>query len=142
MNENGTVFLKLSRGFDSGSYLHKPTSLPAPEITFAGAAISDKLLERGIHVAPIVNCSVVGCQYPRESVFGVPASTYQTSRYHWITFIGFISAPASLPAALRACAKHFVPESHFTNSGQYQAKMASILPLERGAMCNVLCVRP
>lgn len=77
----------------AGSYFRKRTPQPPPELTCPGAAITDKLRERCVKVAPIAKRSVFGCQYPDENVFNVPASTSQTTRYQWIQCIVISNRP-------------------------------------------------
>ncbi|KAM4589258.1 uncharacterized protein V3H82_003375 [Fundulus diaphanus] len=83
-----------------------------------------------------VNCSVVGCTNKHANVFSLTASVDQTTRQQWIKFIFDNNVPVTLPATLYVCASHFAPEC-FVNLGQYQAKMASSLRLEKGVIPTI-----
>uniref|UniRef100_A0A3Q2SNQ6 THAP-type domain-containing protein n=1 Tax=Fundulus heteroclitus TaxID=8078 RepID=A0A3Q2SNQ6_FUNHE len=80
-----------------------------------------------------VNCSIVGCQNKHANVFSSPASLDQTTREQWIKSIFDNNVPVTFPATPHVCASHFAPEC-FVNLEQYQAKMASSLHLEKGAI--------
>ena len=94
---------------------------------------SRKMQKRSAHVS----CSVVDCQNQHVNVFSLPR-TDQTIRDQWIKFIfnDAVLTTLSTGLTLGVCAKHFTQGS-FTNLGQYQAKLASKLHLEKGAIPTI-----
>lgn len=103
-------------------------------------------------------CSVVGCQKEHQNLFTIPISANAAVRDQWLNFIYNNSIPAVLPSTMYVCGNHFSLDC-FANIGQYRARKASNLRLEKGviptirqptaaqsvsfaALCDMLCGGP